>query len=381
MVIRMYDCGFGDCFRIENNNANLLYVDFGTAAFYEKTDNLYDRIIDEMPNDNMDFLLTHYHKDHFAGVCYMSGNASKKFQNVYIPDIWKINDAVDVVSLYLLSGLLSKTILERNLTLIDFLISICKVDSKIHFISKDKSIQNDYVALWPDSEISYSKLFPKKYSFGENQDWEKLHSLAEKLVSSITEKAGDDGILKADSEIGEELQEINNAYKGLKESFSQDKKLLYDLREWGNTISIVFQSKNTIQESQNILFTGDVGIGRYGNKDIWKKIRENRENSALANKNNFKLIKIPHHGTKNYYFDFSEFVDNGVWLLIPNGDHKKWKIYEGYKELLNTTKGNAVCSDCSNCNAFISAGKCVCSKEYVIRQKSPNNYYEEIELK
>lgn len=29
MNITMYECGFGDCFKLEDNNKNTLYVDFG----------------------------------------------------------------------------------------------------------------------------------------------------------------------------------------------------------------------------------------------------------------------------------------------------------------------------------------------------------------
>ena len=68
MNITMYECGFGDCFKLEDNNKNTLYVDFGIhdhSMGKSKRECRYDQIIHSMP-DNCDFLLTHYHDDHYA---------------------------------------------------------------------------------------------------------------------------------------------------------------------------------------------------------------------------------------------------------------------------------------------------------------------------
>ena len=59
MEIRMYECGFGDCFRLREANQVDLYVDFGIHSSSwsgnDKT-NRFDNIIADM-NEKKDFLL------------------------------------------------------------------------------------------------------------------------------------------------------------------------------------------------------------------------------------------------------------------------------------------------------------------------------------
>ena len=70
MEIRMYECGFGDCFRLREANQVDLYVDFGIHSSSwsgnDKT-NRFDNIIADM-NEKKDFLLTHCHDDHLMGL-------------------------------------------------------------------------------------------------------------------------------------------------------------------------------------------------------------------------------------------------------------------------------------------------------------------------
>ena len=94
----MFDTDFGDCFRIENEHVETpLYVDFGihrrssTLTGAAET-NRYEEIINDMPKEK-DFLLTHYHDDHFSGAVYMGQNyPHEKFRDVYIPDVWDTTD-------------------------------------------------------------------------------------------------------------------------------------------------------------------------------------------------------------------------------------------------------------------------------------------------
>ena len=83
--IRMYHCGFGDCYRLTDKNAKHLYVDFGILRLCPNLDEWkqkqYDFIINDMP-PQADFILTHYHYDHKififlliacgTSVCYQS---------------------------------------------------------------------------------------------------------------------------------------------------------------------------------------------------------------------------------------------------------------------------------------------------------------------
>ncbi len=75
MNIRMYNCYFGDCFRVENSNGNDLLVDFGihnasTSAL--NRDTRFNDIYNDLNEESVDFLLSHYHEDHYNGVCYVN---------------------------------------------------------------------------------------------------------------------------------------------------------------------------------------------------------------------------------------------------------------------------------------------------------------------
>ena len=109
----MYNCAFGDCFRITKSDApnrheSVLFVDFGIHKLCKRNSNeptnwrsqRYQAIVDDIlgtyplntPHNNVDFLLSHYHYDHYSGLDYLPNNW--KFDNVYIPDVW--NDEIDI---------------------------------------------------------------------------------------------------------------------------------------------------------------------------------------------------------------------------------------------------------------------------------------------
>ena len=153
MHIRMYHCGFGDCFNLIDKYNNSLYVDFGIHNYsMDKAtrEAIYDRIVNLMQGKD-DFLLTHYHDDHYAGAIYMA-KMKRQFRNVYIPDIWNINESVQVVSLLLLRGLITKSVLKNGLSIIQFLQEICCSKGRIYFVKRNTKIQQSYIALWPDEK-------------------------------------------------------------------------------------------------------------------------------------------------------------------------------------------------------------------------------------
>ena len=113
MEIRMYECGFGDCFRLRQDNQTDLYVDFGIhSSSWSRNDKAYrfDGIIAQM-NKEKDFLLTHYHDDHYNGAIYMANNSINRFNNVYIPDVWNIARSLYITSLILLRGIFTRSVI------------------------------------------------------------------------------------------------------------------------------------------------------------------------------------------------------------------------------------------------------------------------------
>ena len=119
----MYECGFGDCFRLREANQVDLYVDFGIHSSSwsgnDKT-NRFDNVIADM-NEKKDFLLTHYHDDHFNGAIYMATTTPHRFNDVYISDVWNMPGSVYVTSLTLLRGIFTRSVILGENTIIDFL--------------------------------------------------------------------------------------------------------------------------------------------------------------------------------------------------------------------------------------------------------------------
>lgn len=372
----MFDCGFGDCFQIENTSLRDLLVDFGihNSSMARRKKQRYDEIINKLP-DNCDFLLTHYHKDHYAGALYMGQNSSttKRFQDVYIPDVWNQQDNIDVVKLLLLHDAISGANLNNNISLIDFLIFICNQKGSIHFISRGKTIQNCYIALWPDfshiKSLADRIINSIKETNNENSFFlEQIEGTSNSLIN-ITQRMSEltrDSSEQIRSDLNQELRALLHTYDSLR-NININRKQRYELSKFGNTISIVFQNKQ--EADRNILFTGDV------EQDIWTKIEQPCDKLYLNN--DFDVIKIPHHGTKSHYHDFSRYCSDNTFFLIPNGNIKmNWKIFAQYSSDANSKRASVVCPDNNSCLATNFASVCSCQKPNCINKTE--NFYIDI---
>lgn len=356
MKVRMYDCGFGDCFRLESDTLKRLYVDFGIHRLSMKKKNRekrYDLIISQIP-DGSDFLLTHYHEDHYAGVIYMIGK-SKKFRDIYIPDVWRINGSVDAIKLILLRGLIEKTVLRRGLSIIQFLKAICSATGRVHFVKRGVTIQNEYIALWP-SEKYIEKRTEKLVNEMDDESLEELTEIAEKInkiVVRLSELEGADGKVI----IMEELDALEEEYQSIAEQYEpSDSHVNLKLSKYQNEISIVFQ--NIEKDNRHVLFTGDVGT-----ETIWEEIEKN-DDHKIAMFGKYDVIKIPHHGTESYYYSFVGRCRANTVLLIPNGiiPYQSWYIDARYSADANSKACRVVCADNWACNANPTVAQCVCNK-------------------
>lgn len=148
-MIKMYNCHFGDCFCIEGKTD--LVVDFGTwEPKKNKRESLLNPIIRDL-REQSDFLLTHYHYDHYCGAVLMSAwYPNKKFRDIYIPDIWNALNSVEIVSLHLIADIMASR-LNSKMSLLDFVQSIACRTGKLVFIKRGDTIQNRFIALWPAS--------------------------------------------------------------------------------------------------------------------------------------------------------------------------------------------------------------------------------------
>lgn len=371
MKIRMYECGFGDCFRLREQNQVDLYVDFGihknSWAGNDKKIR-FDGIIADM-DDEKDFLLTHYHEDHFNGAIYMAKNTSRRFNDVYISDVWNMPGSVYIISLTLLRGIFTKSVMLGQNTLIDFLESICTKHSRIHFISRGMKFHNDqYIALWPEKNYVARKaqrMFEKLQDDLGSTNLERIERIANQLNVLVVTMAnsGQQGLVDdvyRFNELREEYLEVQESFDNLYGSI-YNRNFQYKLTNFGNETSIVFQN---YKGDRNVLFTGD-----FGKKRNWTFI-ENNKDGLVDMHSYYEIIKIPHHGTKSYYHSFVGKIKDTSTLLIPNGylrqNLQSWYVNLKYKSDFVTVKNKTVCTHNATClGSVCPKGRCIYPNLYL----------------
>ena len=184
-----------------------------------------------------------------------------KFSDVYIPDIWNIEYSVHAFALLLFKDVLNNDKIENNLTIIDFLESICTTNGNIHFVKRG-SIFHDkqFIVLWPtqdfiDKKIKhlYDDLAEK---FGGNLN--KINELAYRLIEIMSnyQKQTEQNHTSLLNEVKEDFLLLKTEFDS-KYSTNQSKNISRKLNELGNQISIVFQNYT---KDRNVLFTGDFGM-------------------------------------------------------------------------------------------------------------------------
>lgn len=361
MEIRMYECGFGDCFRLRETNQTDLYVDFGIhSSSWQKIDKTkrFDNIIAGM-GENKDFLLSHYHEDHYNGAVYMAAKTKNRFNEVYISDVWNMSGSVSVTVLTLLRGIFTRSVMYGNNTIIDFLQSVCNGHSRIHFISRGMRFHNNqYIALWPEKNYVANKAerllnqIEKDLEDNFLKEIEEIAVKLNRLVVSYEESNGRD----VDS-YEARFVELQDEYRVVQEEFNRlygdnyKNNTQYKLTKFGNKISIVFQN---YQGDRNVLFTGD-----FGKKRNWSIIEKNKDN-VVEMHSCYEVIKIPHHGTDAYYHCFASKINDKSTLIIPNGYIRQpWII--SYKYGTDSMKMNnkTVCADHASCNSAVCPN-CTC---------------------
>lgn len=341
--IRMYNCGFGDCFRLTSLNGEKLFVDFGIHSMscdLIPRDIRYDNIMVDIDKGS-DFLLTHYHEDHYSGAVYM-GQLGKKFRNVYIPDVWSVDGSIEVVSLILLRGLLTKSVIKRGLTLFDFLQSIC--GSRVFFISRGSIIQNMYEVLWPTDEWikkKTKKIF-RNWPIGTEDYLNDLIRISRELRTIVLNLAMSD-YTEQNISLAYEIEKLKAQYIQLSSKMPMAGGMQYKLTNLGNSISIVFQNRN--EQDVNVLFTGDVK-----GKEVWKHIESNIHDSIMM-KGQYDIIKVPHHGTSPYYHSFSSRMNDHTTLLIPHGKTRApWYVDGRYYVDSNDKGSKVICTSDEACD-------------------------------
>lgn len=396
--IRMYDCGFGDCFRISHGDEHL-YVDFGTHWSYPPQDvtkvDRYKQITDDMPR-SFDFLLSHYHYDHYSGALHMGYNKQKKFHKVYIPDIWTGRKSVPAINCILMFYLFSKAALTNNLTLFDLLKKICDRSGRIYLVSRGTPIEKDYIALWPEKDmvesnaaLLWSKL-KTKIPFAQKLD--EISCELRDIVLRMVDQRDEASLENYKSD----LENLKEKFLSLAHQLPVGRRMPANLKDFVHEANIVFHNKAYIKKQnadskiRNILFTGDADPRlKFGdkNENVWDFIKNNRDGKGTFHEN-YDVIKIPHHGTNAYHVDLAKYcsIENAMFL-IPNGKRKPnpasktannpdgWGISAQYSTDANSHTCKVFCSNNQSCGAVNP--NCSCNSKEIIFS-SPTNFYIDI---
>ncbi|MDE6953521.1 MAG: hypothetical protein K2P09_06880, partial [Erysipelotrichales bacterium] len=161
--------------------------------------------------------------------------------------------------------------------------------------------------------------------------------------------------IKLDTIINDLLDYNKFSKKMINDEF---KESLHDAIRKSHRYNIVFHNKEDSNQ-KNYLFTGDI------EKNNMLKIFDNTIEPSIELHEVYSYVKVPHHGTQRYFFDFSAKINNETILLISNGKVKNWKIYSGYYDRYSDNEH--ICSNCNHCETFIANAKsCKCKKYKVI---------------
>lgn len=386
MKVRMYNVGFGDCFCLRDRKKSLL-VDFGTNNSRiegRPRREIFDVIISDLSTINRkNLLLTHFHMDHLSGLLYMMKNrdSSLDFGKIYLPDVFSKEEMSRTLVLLLLADLLKESGLpSRQVSLFALVDALLENRQNLELLSRGKIFEDKYQALWPDTDVIQRETDEVYNEICKNENlaavMEELLNFAEKLrriIWSMTEEG------KAQTE--EEQEKISLAYvydrefrrikaipefKGLL-SFLNTNKV--NLRQFKHKISIVFQ--NARDGELNLLFTGDVQPGHM------KMIAENYD-GKLPLYEHYWCIKVPHHGTQEHYFDFSQYepenmmISNGIHFANSKKESKELRTSPLYGGLFYIPDTHMYCSNCDCCDCYENG--CSCKEADVI---SPA-YYKDI---
>ena len=375
----MYEVNFGEAIIYEEDE-NKLLVDCG-AKFYNKGELAYDRVRNNL-DKNTQLMITHFDEDHYNGICEIPDGY--KFQKIILPQYIYKNDKLCNTTEVFIDTLRTWTYLialgksKKISSLHKLFLKLPELVDKIYDIrcvSKDDRIfigKREIDVLWPQeyAHINRNTVYADeilsilRVSTDDREEIETFVNLADKYVELFIKiyqfycsNMRDD----LTSDINEnnfyvELQNLNELFERLyvfgqnlnvNNSYKKRIDSIYSIKIRNmNECSIVFES------SDDVIAFGDVS------KRIIEYLRKENDISYST----YKVIKVQHHGTKNYW---SNAIPTGsIYLISNSGDRKmNWSIYENYGKYFN---GNMVCTNdnayrcdyskngklCSNCNVL-----------------------------
>jgi hypothetical protein len=380
----MYNVGFGDCFCLRDRNESLL-IDFGTSNSRiegHPRKEVFDVIISDLTTmEKKNLLLTHFHMDHLSGLLYMikRRNSAFEFEKIYLPDVFSRSEMNHTLTLLLLADMMKDSYLpNRQVSLFALVEALCKKPQKLEFLSRGKIFEKKYQALWPDTNVIENEAEDTWKKIAENHEEAllKISGFAEKLRMILCSMDINKENTEGESEFKIPLMSsLNRELRELRATPQCDQLIEYlskenlPLRQFTYKISIVFQ--NARDSELNRLFTGDIP------PEYMQMIAENYD-GQIPLYDHYWCIKIPHHGTQDYYFDFSSYTPEN--MMISNGEYyshskkksKNLRTSPQYAGLFYINDTHMYCANSDCCDGFRNG--CTCKESDII---SPS-YYKDI---
>ncbi|MBQ0001866.1 MAG: MBL fold metallo-hydrolase [Clostridiales bacterium] len=379
MRIRMYNVGYGDCFCLRDKKKNLL-VDFGTSNGRiegRPRRDIFDMVLsDLMSIENKNLLLTHFHLDHLSGLLYLMKHrrGSFDFGTIYLPDVFSSPEKSRTLALLLLSDLRKDSFLPSKQVSLYALVEALSSrigKTKIAFLSRGRSFEGKYTALWPDHDEIGAMTERILVPLEKEHSWilKSVLAFAEKLRQMICSMAEDGTGEKpyAISALEQEFRDLRSMpeFRQLMDAVDAEDAEKWDIK---NSISVVFQ--NSEDSEWNLLFTGDIS-GEY-----MKKIAGNYD-GTLPLHEHYWCIKVPHHGTGSHYYNFADYtpenllISNGIYHTLGKKQAKAARTTTEYAGMFHTWDVTMWCSNSSCCDGFRDG--CSCKECEII---SPRYYLD-----
>ena len=380
----MYNVGFGDCYCLRDRKKSLL-VDFGTNNSRiegRPRREIFDLIISDLSTiECKNLLLTHFHMDHLSGLLYMMKNKDSSFDfgKIYLPDVFSEEKMSRTLVLLLLADLVKDSCLpSRQVSLFALIDALLERQTQtVELLSRGKIFEEKYQALWPDTDVTqretdevYNLLREK---FPEIMD--VLLDFSEKLRQIIWSMTAEGKVLSESNQKNIRAYVYEREFRRIK-ALPEFKELLtwldrnqVNLRQFKHKISIVFQ--NARDGEVNLLFTGDV------QPEHMQMIADNYDGKWPLYEH-YWCIKVPHHGTQDHYFNFSEYepenmmISNGIHFANSKTQSRELRTSPLYGGLFYIPDTHMYCSNCDCCDCYENG--CSCKEADVI---SPS-YYKDI---
>ena len=384
LFVDVHDVGYGECIVFEGAKNEILMVDCGSMNTVLKHSDIKfkDYVVDFLIPRYRDahkknFLLSHFHKDHFCGLKYILKKEKNYFDSIFIPfpALSKDNRALTlemaIYAFVFLKRQQACSVMSTSALFIFEFLWKNSCESKIiplkrndffEFSGTNYRVLNPFEANFPFSQNfldivdnlddllanSLPAEFVNKFFYWRNLFCQEYLKCCE--LCRVCKSFSDERITQTIDKLNSCAVELNNLSRNLAcpDVFDEIVAILNDENtrmEYSiaqNSSCIVFQNEpKNFSDCANILMTGDVS----------SEILNLLENDLFQG---YNIIKVPHHGTKNYQSSLLNRLPCSH-MLISNGEY-----HAGGKISVEYAQNSAIkhCTSHEICEYFSKNNSC-----------------------